>query len=106
VYRSVIATALRMLRAHAKVETANLGELREEIERFDPQFVICTQPNTLDPGGILAWVELSLDRNRPTKVCVGGRYSERTALLGLEELLGIIDDAEIFVRTQKDRRGC
>jgi hypothetical protein len=95
-----------MLRAHAKVETATLGELREEIERFDPQFVICTQPNTFDPGGIPAWVELSLDRNRPTKVCVGGLYSERTALLELEELLGIIDDAETFVRTQKDRRGC
>ena len=105
-YRSVITTALRMLRAHAKVETANLSELREEIERFVQQCVVCTQHNTFDPGGILAWVEVSLDRYRPTKVCVGGRYSKRNALLGLEELLGIIDDAENFVPTQKDRRGC
>jgi hypothetical protein len=105
-YRGVIAAAIRMLRSHTKVETANLDALREEIERFDPQFVICTQPNTFSPGSTQAWVELSLDRSRPTKVCVGGRYSEWTTLLGLEELLGIVDDAETFARTQNDRGGC
>ncbi len=102
----MIAAAIQMLRAHTKVETANLETLREEIERFDPQLVICTQPNTFDPGGTLAWLELSLDRTRPTRICVGGRYSERRALLGLEELLGIIDDTENLARTQNDRRGC
>ena len=104
-YRSVIAAAIRMLRTHTKVETANLDALQEKIERFDPQFVICTQPNTFNPGSTLAWVELSLDRTRPTRVWVGGRYSERTTLLGLEELLDIIDDAENFARAQNDRRG-
>lgn len=105
-YRGVLAAVIRALRPHAKVETADLDELREEIERFDPQLVICTRPNTLNPGGAPAWVELSLDRHRPTKICLGGRYSERATLLGIEELLGILDDAEEFVRTQNDRGGC
>jgi len=105
-YRGVLAAVIRALRPHTKVGTANLDELREEIERFDPQLVICTQPNTLDPGGVPAWVELSLDRHRPTKICLGGSYFERATLLGIEELLGILDDAERFVRTQNDRGGC
>ncbi len=105
-YRGVLAAVIRVLRPHVKVKSANLDELREEIERLDPQLVICTRPNQTNPGGTPAWVELSLDRHRPTKICLGGRYSERATLLGIEELLEILDDAEEFVRTQNDREGC
>ncbi|MDQ3910481.1 MAG: hypothetical protein M3305_01585 [Actinomycetota bacterium] len=105
-YRGVLAAVIRVLRPHVKVESANLDELREEIERLDPQLVICTRPNQFNPGGTPAWVELSLDRHRPTKICLGGRYSERATLLGIEELLGILDDAEESVRTQGDLGGC
>src|SRR5688500_13436417 len=78
-YRGVIAAAIQILRPQAEaVETAGLEALREEIERFAPQLVICSRPNTVDPGGRPAWVELPMDPLRPTRVCVGGRYSERT----------------------------
>jgi hypothetical protein len=55
----VIAACIRILRPHAEVETATLDTLGEEVERSDPELVICSGPNTVDPGGRIAWIELS-----------------------------------------------
>jgi hypothetical protein len=91
VYRGVIAAAIRVLRFRAEVVVVGLDALGDEVARFDPHLVICSQPNTVDPGGRPAWVELAVDPTRPTRVCVGGRYSESRNPL-LDELLSIIDD--------------
>jgi hypothetical protein len=102
----VIAAAIRVLRPHAEVQTTTLDALRKAVERFDPELVICTLPNTVDPGGRIAWVELSLDRTRPSsKVCVGGRHTEVTNLT-LEVLLAVIDEVEELIRTNNHFRGC
>lgn len=105
-YRGVIAAAIRVLRPHAKAEPVELDALAEEMERCVPQLVICSRPNRLNPGGMLAWVELSVDHSRPTKVCIGGHYREYTRPLALETLLEIVDEVEEFARTQGDRTGC
>jgi hypothetical protein len=101
----VIASAIRVLRPHAEVQTTTLDALGEAVERFDPELVICSRPNTVDPGGRIAWVELSVDPTRPSKVCVGGRYTESTNLT-LEVLLSVIDEVEELVRTNNYFRGC
>jgi F420-dependent methylenetetrahydromethanopterin dehydrogenase len=105
-YRGVIAAAIRVLRPHAKAEPIEPEALAEEMERSKPQLVVCSRPNTMDPGGMPAWVELSLDHRRPTRVCIGGHYREYNAPLALETLLQIVDDAEQFGQTQDDCRGC
>jgi hypothetical protein len=92
-YREVIAAAIRVLRPCAQVETAGLDALAEEVERLDPHLLLCSRPNTVDPGGRPAWVELPTDPTRPARVCVGGRYSERTNPT-LEVLLGVVDEVE------------
>ncbi len=104
-YRDMIAAAIWMLRPHIEVETAGLERLGEHIERFDPQLVICTRANTVDPGGRAAWVELSVDPLRPTKMWVSGRYSERTNPT-LDMLLTLIDEIEEPVQTSSDLRYC
>jgi hypothetical protein len=101
----VIASAIRVLRPHAEVETATLDTLGEEIERFDPDLVICSRPNTVDPDGRIAWVELSVDPTRPSKICVGGRYSESTNPT-LEVLLAVIDEVEELIRTNNRLGSC
>jgi hypothetical protein len=60
---------------------------------LDPHLLVCSRPNTVDPGGRPAWVELPTDPTRPARVCVGGRYSERTNP-SLEVLLGVVDEVE------------
>jgi hypothetical protein len=104
-YQGVIAASIRILRPHLEVETAMLDALEEEVERFDPALIICTRPNTLGPGGTFAWVELSIDPTRPSKVCVGGRYSESTNAT-LEVLLAVIDEVEELIRTNNYLRRC
>jgi F420-dependent methylenetetrahydromethanopterin dehydrogenase len=92
-YREVIAAAIRVLRPGAQVESANLDALAQEVERMDPQLVICSRPNTVDPGGRPAWVVLPTDPTRPARICVGGRYAEQ-ANPTVEVLLGIVDVVE------------
>ncbi len=104
-YRDTIAAGIQLLRPHAEVETGSLEALGEHIERFDPHLVVCTQPNTVDPGSRPAWVELSVGTLQTTKVCVGGRYSERTNPT-LEVLLAVIEEVKELVQTNNDLRGC
>jgi hypothetical protein len=104
-YQGVLAASIRILRPHAEVETITLDALGEEVERFDPELVICSRPNTVDPGGRIAWVEISIESTRPSKVCVGGRYSEPTNPT-LEVLVAVIDEVEKLTRTNNHFRRC
>lgn len=105
-YRGVISAAIRVLRPHAKAEPVGVDGLAQHMECFQPHLVVCTRPNTVDPEGIPAWVELSMHHSRPTRVCVGGHHHELTAPLGLEALLKIVDDTEKFIQTHGDCKGC
>jgi len=100
-YQGVIAAAIRVLRPHIEVETTDLDALEEEIQRLDPQLVICSRSNAADLGDRLAWVELSMDPMQPTKVSIGGRNSERTNPT-LEVLLEVVDEAEKIVSEQQN----
>ncbi len=104
-YRDVIAAGIRVLRPRTEVETAPIGELEEQIERFDPQLVVSSQPNTLASRRRAAWVELPLDPIHPTKICVAGRYSKRTNPT-IYVLLAIIDEVEELIETAGDLTGC
>ncbi len=101
----MIAAAIRVLRPRAEMETTTLDALGEEVERSDPDLVICSRPNTVDPDGRIAWVELSIDPTRPTRICVGGRYSESTNPT-MEVLLTVIDEVEELIRTNDHHRNC
>ncbi len=92
-YREVIAAAIRVLRPGAQVHSANLDALAQAVERLDPHVVICSRPNTVDPGRRPAWIVLPTHPTRPARICVGGRYSER-ANPTVEVLLGIVDEVE------------
>ena len=92
-YREVIAAGIRILRPRAEVETAALEALEEELERFDPQLVICSRHKQIESGGKPAWIEISLDPTLLTKISVGGRYLERSNPT-VETLLEVIDELE------------
>jgi hypothetical protein len=99
-YREVIAAGIRALRPHCVVATCTPDELRGgEPERFGPQVVICGRQGVAEPGDAAAWVELPPEFGRPARVRVGG--SRRSAANPtLEDLLGIIDEAERVVLAQ------
>ena len=104
-YREVIAAGICVLRPCTEVETAPMEELEERIERFDPQLVVCSRPNTLDSRRHAAWIELPLDSTRPTKICVRGSYSKRINP-ALDVLSAVIDEVEELIETTSDLTGC
>jgi hypothetical protein len=89
-YREAIAASIRILRPSAEVKSTALEAFGEELERFDPQVVICGGHEEIEPDDRPAWVELSLDPTVPTKISVGGGHLERTNPT-VEELLEVID---------------
>ena len=95
VYRETIAAVLRVLRPGAEVESTAIEALEEELERFDPQVVICNgHKKEVESGSRLAWIELSLDPTVPTKISFGSRSLERTNP-GVKELLEVIDELRV-----------
>ncbi len=95
-YREVIGVGIRVRRRQAKVATAELGALEEEMRRFDPHVVISSLPAPAGEEARLGWVELSLYPTRHARVHIGGCYSERNNIT-LEELLGFLDEAEMVL---------
>ena len=104
-YREVIAAGIHVLRPRTEVETAPMGELEEQIERFDPQLVVCSRPNSLASCRCAAWVELPLDPTRSTKICVAGRYSKRSNP-AIDVLIAVIDEVEQLLQMDDDFEGC
>ena len=70
-----------------------LEALEEELERFEPQVVICGGHEDVEANSRPAWIELSLDPTQPTKISVGARYLERINP-GVEALVEVIDELE------------
>ncbi len=102
-YREVLAAGIETLRPGTEVAAVGLDRLEGELARLDPQVVVCTRPEPAGSGVRLAWVELSLDPTRPTKIFLGGRRSESVNPT-LETLLAVIDEAEGLPRTPSARR--
>jgi DNA-binding NarL/FixJ family response regulator len=104
-YRDIVAEVIRELRPQAEVRTVYLRALGDEIERVDPHLVICSRPNTLDPGGRAAWVKLAAEPEDTSEACVAGR---RRVLEnpGLEVLLEIVDETAEMVRGHRVPGGC
>lgn len=103
-YRETIAAGVRLLRPRVEVHTASPTEVGAELERFDPQVVVCGVPGLPDPGRTPAWVELHAGVGRPARVRVGDRRREAPGLR-LEGLLGVVDEAEALVRAREGRAG-
>jgi hypothetical protein len=90
-YRDTIAAAVRILRPETEVKSTTLEELEGELERLDPEVVICSRHKEVESGTRLASIELSMNPTIPTKMSVGGRHFERTNPK-VEELLEVIEE--------------
>ena len=104
-YREFIASAIQAYRPHVEVAVARLDILKDEVTSFDPHLVICSQPNTVESNGRPAWVELPLDPDQITGICLNGEYSASTNPT-LEELLRVVDETERLLSTEPDPRNC
>ena len=105
VYAEAMRHAIRGLRPDAEVASCGVAELRAGVEGLDPDLVVSSRPNTVQPGRRRAWYRISPEPGEPSEVCVGGR---RRGLKnpGMEELLAVVDEAQELVRIGHDLGGC
>ena len=94
-YREVIAAGIAVLRPNTEVATTRPQELALEMARFDPQIVVCTQPQeaTSPPPAQVAWIKVPTDSTQPTEVLLGERRWTSSGFT-LEALLAVIDEVE------------
>jgi hypothetical protein len=105
VYADAMRYAIRALRPDAEVATCGIAELGAGVEGFDPDLVVASRPNTVDPGRRTAWYLLSPEPDEPSEVCVGG-WRREVVNPGMEGLLSVLDETEELVRTGSGLRGC
>ena len=104
-YSDALERALGGLRPDAEVAVCSLAEIGEQLESFDPNLVVSSQPNTVDPGGRVAWYRFSPEPDEPSEACLGGRRWRRLNP-PLEDLLSFIDEVEKLVRSGREVGGC
>ena len=104
-FREAIAGALSALRPGDEVEAAELGAIGERVAAFDPHLVISSLSGALDPAGRTAWVELSPEPDRPSRVCVGGRRSEARNP-SISDLVAVAEEAEGLIEDERRFRAC
>lgn len=104
-YREFIASAIQSYRPHVEVGVARLDTLRDEVTRFDPHLVICSQPNTVDPNNRPAWFELPPDPKCSAQICLDGQRSELPNP-ALDKLLQVVDETERLINTKPDLGSC
>ena len=105
VYSNALERALGGLRPDAEVASCSLGLLGRRVESFDPDLVVSSRPNTVDPGGRAAWYRLSPEPGEPSEACLSGRRSH-SPNPSLEDLLSFIDEVETLVGSGREVGGC
>jgi len=105
VYAEAMRHAIRGLRPGAEVASCGVAELGAGVGGFDPDLVVSSRPNAVDPGGRTAWYTLSPEPDAPSEVCVGGRRRE-VVNPGMEVLLSVLDQTGESVRAGRGAGGC
>jgi hypothetical protein len=90
-YRDTIATAIKIVRPDAEVVTVEPADIGETTKRFPPDIMIGSPLTEADVEGVPAWVELSLDPAKPSRINLNGNYSEAVNPT-LDTLLVIVDE--------------
>jgi hypothetical protein len=93
-YREMLVAGLRIKRPSAEVESAPLGSLGEELERFDPRVIICSGYKDVRSNGGRVWIELYLGTAQPAKVITANGGGYEVANPTLAQLLEVIDEFE------------
>ena len=102
-YMEAMAAAIREFRSDVEVALLDGEELETEVERFDPQLVICSPPIPENPvDDRLARIELSPEPEQASRFRVGDRHWESTNPT-LGEILPVIDETKRLRRVAREQ---
>lgn len=102
IHGDALGAAVEALRPHLQVVVAELKDLESLMSLLEPEVVICSRSTPTEPAtSALAWVELSVEPDRPTRVRVGKRCWDISNPT-LQEVLAIIQSAEALAEARTD----
>jgi hypothetical protein len=102
-YMEAMAAAIREFRPDVEVALVDGEELETEVERFDPQLVICSPPIPENPvDDRLARIELSPEPEQASRFRVGDRHWESTNPT-LGEILPIVEETKRLQRAAREQ---
>lgn len=96
-YRETLAAAFRILKPNTEVFVTDPDKVDGEVERLNPQLVICSRTTSTVETESLAWVELYPEYSSVSVVSIGGERSTN-AWIELGDLLSVIDRTETLAR--------
>jgi hypothetical protein len=96
-YQGALAAAIKILRPDVEVKTIELEGLHEMVKGFEPDIVLGSGFDEEEVRDVPSWIGLTLDPDRPTRICVHGIYSEIVNPT-LDKTLAIIEEAEQHTR--------
>jgi hypothetical protein len=92
-YREVIAAAVQALRPHIEVILVRPDSLEREVNRLEPQLVVCSELTPAVQERPLAWIMLYPEGKTETIISISGRTTT-VGDLEFDRLLALIDEAE------------
>jgi len=102
-YMEAMTAAIREFRPDVEVALVDGEELETEVERFDPQLVICSPPVPENPvDDRLSRIELSPEPEQASRFRVGDRRWESTNPT-LGEILPIVEETKRLQRVAREQ---
>ena len=97
VYREVLALSLHQHRPDAEVLISPPESLDEEVGRFKPHLVVCSEGAVPDiPPGVLCRVEVMFSDGLDARIGLDGQVAEAKDV-GTEDLLALVDRTEKMI---------
>jgi hypothetical protein len=102
-YREVIGAALQALKPNVEVLTIGPEELDREVKRSVPDLVLCSRLSPTVEDGVPAWVELYPNGDPLVAMSIDGLRMTAIDDIGLDNLLWIVDRAEVLAHKSHER---
>jgi hypothetical protein len=103
-YREVIGAALQALKPNVEVLTIGPEQLDREVERSVPDLVLCSRLTPTVEDEVPAWVELYPNGEPLVAMSIDGLRMTAIDDIGLDNLLWIVDRAEVLAHKSHGRR--
>lgn len=103
VYGQALADAIPAFRSYVQVAVTDTWGLEAQVERFDPQLVICSSPIPSNPvdSKLIGSIELSLEPDQASRFRLGGRrWESSNPTLG--EILSVVDETNWRYTTSRE----
>jgi hypothetical protein len=99
IYRETIAASIKAVRPRVEVLSTEVNELEREARRFEPHLIISSLPRVDNPISALAWIQLSADPQRRSRIWIE-EWHQEALNPGIGDIVSAVDEVGELVGVQ------